>query len=244
METAPAYGSSFLEPEPGAPPLEALQRIEKWSFPNGLFALRNAWEGSGAFSPPAQAIAGNPKAFATPKTALEVSLADKRPPIDVVPELSPLTSRIDDMAVANLLRQIAKEKISYVGILATDVKDELFLAEQIRRWAPNVILFVVDNDLLYLHPQYGTAMFGALTLSSFPLATEGADPFLSPAVPAGEHRLRRQFSSAWQEGTFLAVETLAGRPPAPPPQAWVPPPPPPPRVAPGPPGRRPGAAPH
>nr|MDP9121450.1 hypothetical protein [Acidobacteriota bacterium] len=221
IENDTAYGSSFLDRGPGAPPPQVLQKVEKWSFPSGLFPLRNAWEGSGAFVPSAQEIAANPKAFATPKTALDVSLADKRPPVDVVPELGPLTSRIDDMAVANLLRRIAEEKISYVGILATDVKDELFLAEQVRRWAPNVILFVIDSDLLYLHPQYSTAMFGALTLSSFPLATEGADSFVSPSVPRGEHRLRRQFSSEWQEGVFLAVEALAGRQPTAKPAVWI-----------------------
>lgn len=212
VERDTAYGSYFsdLPPDPSAPP-RRLSKITKLTFPSGLFALRNAWEASASFAPPAQAIASNPAAFATPKTSLDVSLADQRTPIDVVPELSPLTARIYDMAIADLLREIAAEGFSYVGILATDVKDQLFLAEQIRRWAPNVILFVIDNNLLYVHPQYSTAMFGTLTISSFPLATEGGHPGMSPATL--EPRVRRQFASERQEGTFLAVRNLVRRAP-------------------------------
>ena len=214
VERDTAYGSYFsdLPPDPSAPP-RRLSRITKLTFPSGLFALRNAWEASASFAPPAQAVASNPAAFATPKTSLDVSLADQRTPIDVVPELSPLTARIYDMAIADLLREIAAEGFSYVGILATDVKDQLFLAEQIRRWAPNVILFVIDNNLLYVHPQYSTAMFGTLTISSFPLATEGGRPAMSPATL--EPRVRRQFASERQEGTFLAVRNLVRHAPFP-----------------------------
>jgi hypothetical protein len=204
VERDTAEGSFFSEQR---------SQITKLRFPSGIFALRNAWEASARFAPPAQEIASNPKAFATPKTALEVSLVDQQTPVDVVPELSPISTRIYDMAMADLLRDIAAEGFAYVGILATDVKDQLFLAEQIRRWAPNVILFVIDNNLLYVHPQYNTAMFGTLTISSFPLATEGGRLALSPE--ALESRERRQFASERQEGTFLAVRNLVRHAPFP-----------------------------
>lgn len=102
-----------------------------------------------------------------------------------------------------------------MGILATDVKDELFLAEQIRRWSPNVIVFVFDSNLLFVHPQYNTTMFGALSISSFPLAPEG-----SRRPPPPWDQYRRQFASALQEGTFLAVGSLLGRS-IPAPTVWI-----------------------
>ncbi|HEY6321448.1 MAG TPA: hypothetical protein VJA16_07815 [Thermoanaerobaculia bacterium] len=219
VERDTAYGSYFsgLATNRRANPL--LARLTRLTFPSGLYALRNAWEASAASAPPAQAIASNPQAFATPKTALDVSLADQRTPVDVVPELSPLTARIYDMALADLLREISREGYSYIGILATDVKDQLFLAEQIRRWAPSVILFVVDNNLLYVHPQYNTATFGMLTISSFPLVTEGRLPVASPSNP--DPRVRRQFASERQEGTYLAVRTILGQAPASRPAVWI-----------------------
>jgi hypothetical protein len=203
IEYDTVYGGELLKDRiPGFP------QILRLSFPSGLFALRNAWEEAG-YSPPAQDVAANPKALPRSRTTLDVSLKDQGTPIDVVPELSPLTPRIGDMAAANLLREISRSRISYIGILATDIKDELFLAEQIRRWAPGVILFVFDNNLLYIHPQYNATMFGTLAISSFPLAPEGSLPVLSLATPAN---YRRQFASALQEGTFLAVGSLLGKP--------------------------------
>jgi hypothetical protein len=218
VERDTAYGSYFSGLSTDSRPNDLLAKVTKLSFPSGLFALRNAWEASTSFAPP-PAIAGNPQAIATPKTALDVSLADQRTPVDVVPELSPLTARIYDMAIADLLRQISREGYSYIGILATDVKDQLFLAEQIRRSAPSVILFVADNNLLYVHPQYNTTTFGMLTISSYPLVTEGRLPVASPSV--FDPRVRRQFASERQEGTYFAVRTLLGQPPASPPAVWI-----------------------
>jgi len=210
VESDTAYGSYFsgLSQESPANPL--LARITKLHFPSGLIPLRNAWEAS-AGAAPAPAAAGSLKA-AAPKTALEVSLADQRTPVDVLPEMSPLTARIYDMALADLLRQIKSEGFSYIGILATDVKDQLFLAEEVRRWAPGAILFVIDNNLLYVHPQYNATTFGMLTISSFPLSVEGSQRSLSLA--SLEPRTRRQFASERQEGIFLAVRSLvSGLPP-------------------------------
>jgi hypothetical protein len=219
IEGDTVYGGHFLrDPTSAHPPYTIPPEVKRIAFPSNLVALRNAWQQS-TFGPSA-ADAARARSSTVSKTTLEVSLTDQGPPpADVAPELSPLTPRIGDMALSNLLRQLAREKIQYVGILATDVKDELFLAEQIRRWAPNVILFVFDSNLLYIHPQYNATMFGTLAIASFPLVTEGAIPELSPAEP--DPRYRRQFASAWQEGTFLAVRTLLGDPASEPPAVWI-----------------------
>jgi hypothetical protein len=216
IENDTLYGRKFLDQLDSDKYSSSLGKIKKLSFPSGLFALRNAWEATGV-SPPA-AASTNRGAQSSSKTALDVSLVDQGTPVDVVGEMSPLTSRLEDMVMANLLRQISRERIYYVGIAATDVKDSLFLAEQVRRWAPNVVLFVFDNNLLYVHPQYNATMFGTLTISNFPLAAEGKNRLLSAGTPMAQGRT--QFASQWQEGIFLAVGSLVGRPP-PPPAAWI-----------------------
>jgi hypothetical protein len=210
VENDTAYGRDVLFDHDAK--RKELQKITKWSFPSGLFALRNAWEEKGGLTSPLMEASksGSGRTVASPRTALDVSLLDKVAPVDVIPEIGPLTSRIDEMAISNLLRELANEKVAYVGILATDIRDELFLAEEVRRWAPNVTLFVLDSNLLYAHPQYNEVMFGTVVLSSFPLATEGGDVDISPSSPA--HKLRRQFASEWQEGTFIAVQSLLNDP--------------------------------
>jgi hypothetical protein len=217
IENDTVYGNSVLSlPETGPTPL--LAGLTKVRFPTELYGLRNAWEAIGADAQPATEGSAYAKAFAMPKTSLDVSLADRQPPVDVVSELSPLSTRIYDVTIGDLGRQLSRERFSYVGILATDVKDELFLAEQVRRWIPGAILFVFEGNLLYVHPQYNQAMFGTLAISSFPLVAEGATRRLSPATP--DSRFRRQFASELQEGVYLAAGSLLGKD-TPAPTVWI-----------------------
>jgi hypothetical protein len=184
-----------------------LAKIIKLPFPSGIFELRNAWaQVNGGTPQPGTEAAGSRQASAPPRTALDVSLADQRTPVDMVPELTPVSSRVAEMAAANLLREVSRGGFRYIGILATDIKDQLFLAEQVRRWAPNVILFVIDNNMLYTHPQYSAAMFGTITISSFPLIPEPAPSSLPEAGP--ERNLVRQFFSERQEGIYFAARSF------------------------------------
>lgn len=124
------------------------------------------------------------------------------------------------MRLANLLGTIAREGIRYVGILATDVKDKLFLAKEVRDFAPDVVLFTFDNNLLYAHPQYTQTMDGMLVFSSAPLFTQGA-PWLPGSAEERAPSQRRQLSSEFQQGVFEAVRYLLGAAPVPAPRAWI-----------------------
>lgn len=153
------------------------------------------------------------------KTLLDLSLAEQGKPVDVVPQIAPLTSRGNDLEIANLLETISREGIRYVGILATDVRDRLFLAERVRSFSKGVVLFAFDNNLLYAHPQVAASMNGTLVLTSFPLFTEG-----QPWLPGGEWagwRFRRQFTSELHQGVFLATRRLLTRAPVPEPRVWI-----------------------
>ncbi len=216
VENDTTYGNSLWSSTQAAP---LLRRLTKVRFPTELYGLRNAWAATTAAGQPAAAGEGtSARAVSAPKTALDVSLADRQPPVDVIAEQSPLATRIYDVTIANVGRQLSRERFSYVGIVATDVKDELFLAEQVRRWIPGASLFVFEADLLYVHPQYNQAMFGTLAISSFPMVTEGGGGIPSPATP--DPTVRRQFASELQEGVYLAAGELMGRP-TPAPSVWI-----------------------
>lgn len=153
------------------------------------------------------------------KTLLDLSLAAEGKPVDVVPQITPLTSRGNDLEIANLLETISREGIRYVGIVATDVRDRLFLAERVRSFSKGVVLFTLDNNLLYAHPQVASSMNGTLVLTSFPLFTEG-----QPWLPGGEWagwRFRRQFTSELHQGVFLATRRLLTRASVPEPRVWI-----------------------
>lgn len=156
----------------------------------------------------------------TEQRVLDMDLAGREQVGDLVPTFSPLTTLSSDMVLSNLLATLAREGVRYVGIVATDVKDKLFLAEKIRKFSPDVVLFTFDNNLLYAHPKYAQTMDGMLVFSSSPLFTEGA-PWLPASREDSHGGQRRQFSGEYQQGVFEAVRYLLGAAPVAPPRAWI-----------------------
>jgi hypothetical protein len=171
-------------------------------FPSHLSAIRSASEAATAKRPAAPA---DQVGVQSPKTDLDLSLAEEGTPADRVPELSPLTAADNEQAIANLLEAISREGIGYVGILASDVRDRLFLADRIRRFAPDVTLFTLDADLLFAHRQVQASMNDMVVLSTFQLFTEGGVGLHGTDLDANH---RRQFTSEFEEGIFHAVRAL------------------------------------
>jgi hypothetical protein len=220
-ESDTAYGQKFITTEKdeqnrrGAGP--AHQGIVLIPFPSHISDLRNAVEVEEKAQAQKPAVE-NPLQSDHP--VLDLDLSGREPTADLVPTFSPLTTYSNDLMLSNLLGTIAREGIRYVGIVATDVKDKLFLAEEVRRLAPDVVLFTFDNNLLYAYPQYAQTTDGMLVFSSSPLFTQGA-PWL-PASPEDRWgTTRRQFSGEFQQGVFEAVRYLLGARPVPEPHAWI-----------------------
>jgi hypothetical protein len=191
-------------------------RLVLLTFPSHISDLRNAWEDEQKAEKAAAADSALPPA----RRALDLDLAGSEQEGDLVPTFSSTTTLSSDLTLSNLLQTIAREGIRYVGIVATDTKDKLFLAEKLRQLAPDVVLFTFDNNLLYAHPEYAEAMDGMLVFSSYPLFTEGAPGFPSLG-DGGASSDRRQFSSEYQQGVFEAVRSLVGGSSLPPPQGWI-----------------------
>jgi hypothetical protein len=217
------YGQGFVDRErserngtekkAGAPPPDRLVLL---TFPSHISDLRNAWEDEQK----AEKAAAADSALPTARRALDLDLAGREQEGELVPTFSSTTTLSSDLMLSNLLQTIAREGIRYVGIVATDTKDKLFLAERLRQQAPDLLLFTFDNNLLYSHPEYAEAMDGMLVFSSYPLFTEGAPGFPSLG-DGGESSDRRQFSSEYQQGVFEAVRSLVGGGSLPPPQGWI-----------------------
>jgi len=183
-------------------------------FPSHISDLRNA-AGDPAKTP--EVSKALQEMLQPSRPALDLTLKDSDQPVDLIPAFDPLTTRANDLMLSNLLETISREGIRYVGVLATDVKDKLFLAERIRRFAPDTVLFTFDNNLLYAHPEVGETMDGLLVFSSSPLFTEGA-PWLPAATASRE---RRQYTSELQQGVRQAVRYLLDPGSIRPPDAWI-----------------------
>jgi hypothetical protein len=102
-------------------------------------------------------------------TLLSLNLLEEGEPRDVVPAMSALTKYNSDLSLINTLAVIARADFNPVGILATDTRDEVFLAQVVKRQAPDAQLFLMEAELLFSHPALANDMRGALVVSRYPL---------------------------------------------------------------------------
>lgn len=100
-----------------------------------------------------------------------------------------------------------KEKYRYVGLLATDPRDKLYLARLIRQYCPDVALFTVQSDLLYAHPEYNRYLEGMIVGSTYPLFN--SNQLWSPPRQGSTQRL--QFPRNMAQGAYNATLALLDR---------------------------------
>lgn len=190
------YGRGFLE-TPGASALIV-------PFPMHISALRSEYE---------KEAGGKAKAADGGQEATGLSLAagadaQARDALRVFDVTG--TSRTQDLELAHQLAYISRERIPYVGIVATNIRDTLFLAGLLRKHAPDVRLFTFEGDLLLSHPSFAAATRGMLVVSSHPL--EEPPPFslgvaATPPTQPGVTTLLR-FGSDATHGVYRGLRAM------------------------------------
>jgi hypothetical protein len=132
-------------------------------------------------------------------------LREAAPPSDQIPALRPaLTSAVVASTVEAILDAIRHENLSAVGIVATDNRDALFLAREVKRSTPDAQLFLFATHALYLHPDYVPYLRGALVASSYSLALANQPE----TVAWWPGNVREPFQSLSSEGVFNATHAL------------------------------------
>jgi hypothetical protein len=183
-------------------------RVRVYEFPSHLSQIRAAREKQGLNGRTQE----QPAMTDPSRLSLDLSLAEEETPVDVLPQLGPLTRASDDLALASVLQTLSREGTRYVGVVATDLRDRIFLVDRVRSYIPDAVVFTFDNHLLYAHPRLSRSLAGTLSLTSFPL--------YMPSTGGKALQYRRQITSELQQGTLLAVRRLLGEPPQPA-HAWV-----------------------
>ncbi len=82
-----------------------------------------------------------------------------------------LTAAFVELMVSGLFRAIDDRKFSAIGVLATDKRDHVFLAQAIVDHRPNVLPFTIESSLLYLHPDVRSYVRGTVVASTYSLST-------------------------------------------------------------------------
>jgi hypothetical protein len=140
-----------------------------------------------------------------PSSELSIPFDETGRPRDVVPALSPaMTTATNEFVVAKILETILVEDFRYIGIVATDTRDMIFLAAMIRQYCPDVQIFIPSGDLLQGHPRYVNSLSGTAVATTYPLfsmAQRWDPPY------QGDH-CRHLFSNQGDQGIYNAVPSL------------------------------------
>ncbi len=101
---------------------------------------------------------------------LSLSINDELGTIEGVPAQGGSTTVASNgQVLARILMTVSREHCRYVGVIASDTRDKLFLIRLIREHCPDVCIFVTDGDLLLTHPEYRYYMRGVIIGSTYPL---------------------------------------------------------------------------
>ena len=130
-------------------------------------------------------------------------LQPKTPGRDLIPAFSELDKADAELAMSRLLSTLSEEKVHYVGIAATDIRDTIYLAREVHSHCPDATVFCFSGSLLFLNPDVANDLRGMLVVSTYPLFARNqlwSRPWNEDA--------RRQFPSEAAEGIFNATLAL------------------------------------
>jgi hypothetical protein len=131
------------------------------------------------------------------------------PPVaesDLIPAQDPVTTTsLDGKLLTDLLTIIARKHIRFVGIIASDPRDKLFLASAVRDRCPGVQIFTIGSDLLLGLPEFTHYLKGTVIGSTYPLVTQNQRWTNPEEWGNPEGRRRIPFPNAPAQGYYNAI---------------------------------------
>lgn len=101
---------------------------------------------------------------------LSLSITDDQGTVEGVPaQGGSTTTASNGQVLSRILTTISREHCRYVGVIASDTRDKLFLIRLVREHCPDVCVFITDGDILLTHPEYRYYMRGVIIGSTYPL---------------------------------------------------------------------------
>src|SRR5262249_13668650 len=129
----------------------------------------------------------------------------KSSPRDTEPSLEPAMAAVEsDRVLSGLLSTVSRERFRHAIIVASDVRDRLFLASQLRQQSPETRLLFAGGDLLLSHPDFRADLRGSVVGSPYPLYLMNQH-WSFPARGDQRHLL---FPSQNEQGCYNAVVAL------------------------------------
>jgi hypothetical protein len=139
--------------------------------------------------------------FSSDRHLTNLDLTSEHPSPDIPKAASLKTSPVvNELVVRRLMDDLATSPAPYVAIIATDVRDTIFLAELVKRTLPTSQLILIEPHLMFARPEVAGFLRGALVASTYPLVSM-TQKWTSPCTAESPI----QFVSDAQQGTFNAT---------------------------------------
>jgi hypothetical protein len=169
-----------------------------YRFPSHISQLRTSVSRKGVFGDAGKETIRSAERLTIPDAAQE-------PADDIIPSQTPaFSAAVDELALDQILTDIARRRIRKVGIVATDPLDVVFLAREVNRFCDDVQLFAPLNDILFAHPQYAADLRGMLVGTTYLLYPR--NQFWTDSVAGRLNRLPHfAFPSNEAQGTYNAT---------------------------------------
>lgn len=198
-EGGTAYGG-VLDPRPGeTQPVPVLNL----RYPREISRIRNAYKESG---PPASSDGKNPDPV---QRGLPLVLRDEEGGRDSIPSFSQQQSPVSQEAVLlGIAETLRREHIKYAGLIATDVLDLLFLSRFLRIACPDLRIFVLETDLLFIRGLDTAPFEGIVSISTYPLFSR--NQLWTQEQREGKPPRRFLFPSADAQGVYNAARAFFG----------------------------------
>jgi hypothetical protein len=166
-------------------------------FPLQISQIRTAYEKRDA------ARRGTPSQ-PQPHRALEMSLEGPEKPRDALSPYEPrMTANAAELVLASAFDTVRRQRIRYLGIVASDTRDVLFLARKAREFSADAHLFTFGADILFQHPDALPYLDGLVVVTTYPLL----GPYQAWHGVASHHR---SFPGSSEEGIYNAMLFLLG----------------------------------
>ncbi|MEO6529001.1 MAG: hypothetical protein ABIP93_20450 [Gemmatimonadaceae bacterium] len=143
----------------------------------------------------AEVPAGSAPGPRIPLNLVEAASTEEAPVV-----ASDLTAPSLEFILAEMASALRAHRIKAVGVLASDVRDKMFLGDEMKRRMRDVQLFAFGSNVLLARQDFGS-LRGMLVVSSYPLTLENQHWDLT----VRDARERMPFLSDISEGTFNAT---------------------------------------
>ena len=220
-ESSTQYGQALTGERRGSGGGKDTSPMVVISFPMSISSLRSEYE-----RVPSNRTGEKPLPGVKEAPRLPLDLLDPARPKEDLPITSRLSPPAVDLILDEVARTLVRRRIRMVGLLATDVRDKLFLGDEIRRRVPDVQFFTYESNVLYLRSDRNSALRGMLVFSTYPLLLQ------NQRADSGGLTELRTFASDGAEGVYNAtliqlgnasevLDYRSGRSSAPRPPVWL-----------------------